>query len=63
LNAIAPADRNRWYQEAREGLSSAALAQGILSKSEAHARELFGEFVSRWGYRLELTTTAASTAR
>lgn len=63
LNAIAPADRNRWYQEAREGLSAAALAQGILVKSEAHARELFGEFVSRWGYRLELTTGAPSTAR
>jgi hypothetical protein len=59
LNAIAPADRNRWYQEARESLTSAALAQGILAKAEAHARELFEGFVSRWGYRLELATSAA----
>jgi hypothetical protein len=63
LNAIAPADRNRWYQEAREGLSSAALAQGVLAKAEAHARELFGELVARWGYRLDLSISAASTAR
>lgn len=62
LNAIAPADRNRWYQEARDDLSSAALAQGILAKAEAHARELFEGFVGRWGYRLELRT-GPSTSR
>jgi len=55
LNDIAPADRNRWFEEARDALSQAALAQGLLAKAEAHARELFGDFVSRWGYRLEMT--------
>jgi len=55
LNAISPEDRNRWYQDARDGLKEAAMAQGILPKAETHARELFGDFISRWGYRLELT--------
>jgi hypothetical protein len=62
LNAIAPGDRNRWYQDAREGLTTAALGQGVLPRAEAHARELFGDFVSRWGYRLELTVGAPSSA-
>jgi hypothetical protein len=57
LNAISPADRNRWYQDAREGLEKAALAQGILPKAEAHARELLGDLVARWGYRLELSVS------
>jgi hypothetical protein len=60
LNAISPADRNRWYQEAREDLTKAALAQGVLPKSEAHARELLGDLVSRWGYTLELSVGATS---
>jgi hypothetical protein len=42
LNSIAPADRNRWYGDAREALTRAAL-------------ELFTEFVARWGYQLTLT--------
>jgi len=54
LNAISAADRNRWYQDAREELTKAALAQGVLAKSEAHARELLGDLVGRWGYHLEL---------
>jgi hypothetical protein len=59
LNAIAPADRNRWYQEARDGLMAAAEAQGILPKAEAHARELFGDFVGRWGFHVELSVGTA----
>jgi hypothetical protein len=62
LNAISPADRNGWYQDAREGLSKVALAQGVLPKAEAHARELLGDLVARWGYRLELTVGAAAAA-
>jgi hypothetical protein len=58
LNAISPADRNGWFQEAREDLTKAALVQGVLPKAEAHARELLGDLVSRWGYRLELTVGA-----
>jgi len=61
LNAISPTDRSRWYQDAREALEKAALAQGILPKSEAHARELLGDLVGRWGYRLELGVGSAAT--
>jgi hypothetical protein len=63
LNAIAPADRNRWYQDARESLTSAAEAQGVIPKAEAHARELLGDFVGRWGYRLELSVGTPLTAK
>lgn len=54
LNAIAPADRNGWYGDAREALTRAALAQDVLPRAESHARELFTDFVSRWGYQLTL---------
>jgi hypothetical protein len=59
LNAISPADRNGWYQDARDGLTKAALAQNVLPRAETHARELLGDLVSRWGYRLELTVGSA----
>jgi hypothetical protein len=55
LNAIAPANRNGWYQDARAGLTKAALDQGVLPRAETHARELLSDLVARWGYRLELT--------
>jgi hypothetical protein len=54
LNAISPADRNGWYGDARDALTRAALAQGVLPRAEAHARELLTDFVTRWGYRLTL---------
>ena len=60
LNAISPADRNGWYQDAREALTRAALAQDVLPRAESHARELLGDLVSRWGYRLELTVDGAA---
>jgi hypothetical protein len=52
LNAIAPADRNRWYTEARAALEHGALAGGALERAQAHARELFASFVERHGYTL-----------
>ncbi len=55
LNAISPADRNGWYQDARDDLTKAALAQNVLPRAEKHARELLGDLISRWGYRLDLT--------
>jgi hypothetical protein len=58
LNAIGPADRNGWYQDARAGLTKAALDQGVLPRAESHARELLSDLVSRWGYRLDLTVEA-----
>ena len=60
LNAIAPADRNGWYRDARESLTRAALAQDVLPRAEAHARELLTDFVSRWGYHLTLVVGATS---
>jgi hypothetical protein len=63
LNHIAPGDRNGWYKDARDGLEAAALAQGVLPRAETHARELFGGFISRWGYQLELTVGAVPAAK
>ncbi|HEX4404687.1 MAG TPA: DUF4230 domain-containing protein [Polyangia bacterium] len=65
LNAISPDDRNGWYQDARTGLTRAALSQGVLGKAEAHARELLGDLVARWGYHLDLSVApeAAETRR
>jgi hypothetical protein len=60
LNAISPADRNSWYQDARADLTKAALAQNVLPRAEAHARELLGDLISRWGYRLDLTVGSQS---
>jgi hypothetical protein len=62
LNAIAPEDRNRWYAEARASLERAALEQGALERAQGHARELFTDFVERWGYRLELEVAPATGA-
>jgi len=62
LNEISPADRNGWYQDARAGLTKAALDQAVLPRAETHARELLGDLVSRWGYRLELTVDGAAPA-
>jgi Protein of unknown function (DUF4230) len=59
LNAIAPADRNGWFGDARESLTRAALAQDVLPRAEAHARELLTDFVSRWGYQLTLVVSAS----
>ena len=52
LNAIAPADRNRWFSEARAALERGALAGGALERAQAHARELCPGFVQRYGYSL-----------
>jgi len=52
LNAIEPADRNRWYTEARAAIEHGALAGGALERAQAHARELFAGFVERHGYTL-----------
>jgi hypothetical protein len=54
LNAITPADRNRWYTEARAALERGALGSGALERAQAHARELFAGFVERRGYTLVL---------
>lgn len=53
LNAISPADRNRWYTEARASLEHGALAGGALDRAVAHARELFAGFIEPRGYTLD----------
>ncbi len=63
LNAIEPADRNRWYAEARAALERGALAAGALERADAHARELFAGFVERWGYSLSYASSAADSER
>jgi hypothetical protein len=62
LNSIAPDDRNKWFQEARTSLERGALANGALAKAETHARELFADFVERWGYKLSLTVGGGARA-
>jgi hypothetical protein len=59
LNAIAPADRNRWFTEARASLEKAALAGGALEHAQAHARELFANFVEPRGYTLQFAVADA----
>ncbi|HLK93104.1 MAG TPA: DUF4230 domain-containing protein [Polyangia bacterium] len=54
LNAISPADRNRWYGEARASLERGARAAGALERAVTHARELFAGFVEAHGYALTL---------
>lgn len=60
LNAISPADRNRWFTEARASLEKAALTSGVLERAQAHARELFAGFVEPRGYSLQFAVTDAA---
>ena len=59
LNAIAPADRNRWFTEARASLEKAARAGGALEHAQAHARELFESFAEPRGYTLQFAVADA----
>ena len=62
LNAIEPADRNRWYGEARASLERGARAAGALERADAHARELFAAFVEPRGYTLKYAAAASGEA-
>jgi len=53
LNAISPADRNRWFLEARASLEKAANGAGALERAQAHARDLFASFVEPRAYTLQ----------
>lgn len=55
LNEIAPADRNRWFAEARVALEQGARRGGALAQATTHARELFAGFVGSHGYSLTFT--------
>jgi hypothetical protein len=62
LNEITPADRNRWYSEARAALEHGALAEGALDRAQIHAEELFEAFVARHGYTLVIGSGPARRA-
>jgi len=59
LNPITPDDRTRWTQWARGALARAAKDAGILEKSAAHARDLFTDAASAFGWTAEVTVNGA----
>jgi hypothetical protein len=59
LNAISPADRNRWFTEARASLEKAASSAGALQRAQEHARDLFAGFVEPRGYTLKFSVADA----
>ncbi len=59
LNPITPNDRTRWTQWARGALARAAKDAGLLEKSSAHARDLFTDAASAFGWTAEVTVNGA----
>jgi hypothetical protein len=59
LNPITPNDRTRWTQWARGALARAAKNAGLLEKSVAHARDLFTDAASAFGWTAEVTVNGA----
>ena len=59
LNPITPNDRTRWTQWARGALARAAKDAGLLEKSAAHARDLFTDAASAFGWTAEVTVNGA----
>jgi hypothetical protein len=61
LNPITPNDRTHWTQWARGALARAAKDAGLLEKSSAHARDLFTDAASAFGWTAEVTVNGAQT--
>jgi hypothetical protein len=59
LNPITPSDRTRWTQWARGALARAAKDSGLLEKASAHARDLFTDAASAFGWTAEVTVNGA----
>ena len=59
LNPITPNDRTHWTQWARGALARAAKDAGLLEKSAAHARDLFTDAASAFGWTAEVTVNGA----
>jgi hypothetical protein len=59
LNPITPSDRTQWTQWARGSLARAAKDAGLLEKSAAHARDLFTDAASAFGWTAEVTVNGA----
>jgi hypothetical protein len=55
LNPITPSDRTHWTQWARGALARAAKDSGLFEKSAAHARDLFTDAASAFGWSAEVT--------
>lgn len=55
LNPITPNDRTHWTQWARGALARAAKDAGLLEKSAAHARDLFTDAASAFGWTADVT--------
>jgi hypothetical protein len=55
LNPITPNDRTHWTQWARGALARAAKDAGLFEKSAAHARDLFTDAASAFGWSAEVT--------
>ncbi|MGZ6987574.1 MAG: DUF4230 domain-containing protein [Thermoanaerobaculia bacterium] len=55
LNPITPSDRTHWTQWARGALARAAKDGGLFEKSAAHARDLFTDAASAFGWSAEVT--------
>jgi len=59
LNPITSNDRTHWTQWARGALARAAKDAGLLEKSAAHARDLFRDAASAFGWTAEVTVNGA----
>jgi hypothetical protein len=59
LNPITPNDRTHWTQWARGALERAAKDAGLLGKSSEHARDLFTDAASAFGWTADVTVDGA----
>ncbi len=55
LNPITPEDRTRWTTWARASLARSAKEAGLLDAAARHARDLFAEAASAFGWTAEVT--------
>jgi hypothetical protein len=62
FNPITPQDRTRWMLWARGQLARAAKDSGIEARATEHARDLLSGAAEAFGWRVEVTTGAASAA-
>src|ERR1039457_288336 len=59
VDPITPGNRTRWTQWARGALARAAKDAGLLEKSAAHARDLFTDAASAFGWTAEVTVNGS----
>jgi hypothetical protein len=59
LDAVAPAERSRWFADARAALQKQALAAGLLERAQSRAHQQLADYVEPRGYRLRFSVAAA----